>query len=117
MAHNDQAFFKALGARIAHLRKQHELTQTELGARVGIAQQTLGHYEAGRLRVPASLLPELAEIFGVTVDALIGGKATAPGKRGPSPKLQQQLERLRHLPKSKQRLVSEILDSVLSKAG
>ncbi|WP_244244060.1 hypothetical protein [Marilutibacter alkalisoli] len=41
----------------------------------------------------------------------------ARGKRGPAPKLQQQLERLQALPKSKQRLVSEVLDSLLAQAG
>jgi hypothetical protein len=33
-------------------------------------------------------------------------------KRGPGPKLQQQLEQLSQLPKAKHRLVSEVLDSL-----
>lgn len=36
------------------------------------------------------------------------------GKRGPAPKLQQQLECVHALPKAKQRMVSEVLDSLLA---
>jgi hypothetical protein len=35
------------------------------------------------------------------------------GKRGPTPKLQQQLERITRLPKGKQRFVMRMLDNVL----
>jgi hypothetical protein len=38
-------------------------------------------------------------------------------KRGPTPKLQRQLERLSRLPKAKQKFVSEMLDTVLQQAG
>jgi hypothetical protein len=39
---------------------------------------------------------------------------TAPAKRGPAPKLQQQIERIQKLPKSRQRFVMEMLDTVLA---
>ena len=35
------------------------------------------------------------------------------GTRGPTPKLQQQMERFNHLPKAKQKVVMEMLDAVL----
>ncbi len=38
-------------------------------------------------------------------------------KRGPAPKLQQQLEQLSHLPKTQQRLVSQLIDTVLQQHG
>ena len=34
-----------------------------------------------------------------------------------SPKLQQQLERISQLPKAKQKMVSEVLDSLLAQTG
>jgi hypothetical protein len=37
-----------------------------------------------------------------------------PGKRGPAPKLQQQLERVQSLPKAQQQAISKVLDSVLA---
>jgi len=49
------------------------------------------------------------------VEELVGHQAKrSAGKRGPAPKLQQQLEQLQSLPKAKQRAVSEVLDSLLA---
>lgn len=118
MAINQQerAFFVALGRRIAELRKAQGLTQAELAQSLDIAQQTLNCYENGTRRVPLSTLPALAKALAVPPEALLGEGPTA-GKRGPAPKLQQQLERLSRLPRAKQRFVSEVIENVLEKAG
>lgn len=42
------------------------------------------------------------------------GEESKPGKRGPSPKIQQQLERITQLPKTQQRVVMQMLDGVLA---
>ena len=113
---DNKRFFKELGARIAQLRKEQNLTQTELAASLGIGQQTLAHYEVGRLRVPASMLPTLAQLFRIPVDALLGLKNGA-AKRGPAPKLARHMERISQLPKPKQRFVIEMLETVLAQAS
>ncbi len=51
-----------------------------------------------------SLLPELARLFGVGVDELLGLR-NGTGKRGPAPKFQKQLERIAQLPRARQRVV------------
>ncbi len=66
--------------------------------------------------MPVSLLPQLARIFGVGVDELLGLR-NGTGKRGPAPKFQKQLERIGQLPRAKQRVVIEMLDGVLAQAG
>lgn len=114
---DDKQFFRELGARIAQLRKEHNLTQVQLAEQLGISQQTLAHYEVGRLRVPASMLPTLAQIFGASVDVLLGRGNKRGAKRGPAPKLQRHLERISQLPKPKQRAVMEVLEAVLAQAG
>lgn len=112
---DDKEFFVALGQKVAQLRKEHGLTQQQLAEQLGVAQQTLAHYEGARLRVPASMLPQLAQILGVPVDVLIGQPVQAtPAKRGRSPKWQQQMEAIAQLPKTRQRFVSEMLDTVLA---
>lgn len=116
MTSDRQQFFKALGSRIAQLRKEQGLSQHVLATQLGCAQQTLAHYEVARARLPAALLPELAEIFGVSVDELLG-RTNGKGKRGPTPLLQKQIERLNRLPKAKQKTVMEMLDGVLAQAG
>lgn len=114
VAVTDRPFYEQLGQRIATLRKARGLTQVQLAERMGVAQQTLAHYEAGRLRLLAGALPKLADELGVSVEDLLGEtKPKGRGKRGPVPKIQQQLERVSALPKARQRVVMEVLDSML----
>ncbi|GGP28346.1 helix-turn-helix domain-containing protein [Silvimonas amylolytica] len=111
----EELFFKELGARIALARKGQNLTQQQLAERLGIAQQTLAHYEVGRLRVAASLLPTLAQVLDLTLDELLGqAPARSTGKRGPASRLQQQVDAISQLPKPKQRFVLEMLETVLA---
>ncbi|MDY7540652.1 helix-turn-helix transcriptional regulator [Undibacterium sp. 5I1] len=118
MALGDKEFFVALGKRVAQLRKERDLTQQELATLLGVAQQTLAHYEGARLRIPASMLPTLATIFKIPVDGLLNRNEATPGsgKRGPAPKWQQQIEAIAQLPKAQQRFVSQMLDTVLAQA-
>jgi hypothetical protein len=60
----------------------------------------------------------LARILGVSVEELIGEQpSAATRKRGPAPKFQQQLERISALPKSKQKFVMQVLETVLQQAA
>lgn len=99
MSSTDEQFTKAMGARIAQNRKYQRLTQQQLADQLGLAQQTIAHYEAGRLRVPASLLSALARKLGITVDELLG-QEPEKGKRGPASRLDKQIEYIRKLPKT-----------------
>ena len=64
------------------------------------------------------MLPSIAKILGVAVEALIGEETTsAAAKRGPAPKLQQQMGRITRLPKAQQRFVMQVIDSVLAQAS
>lgn len=119
MNSQDESFFKELGARIARARKDQGMTQVQLADRLGIAQQTLAHYEVGRARIAASLLPAIADILDLSLDELLVGhpQARSPGKRGPASRLQQQLDAISQLPKARQRFVSDMLDTVLAQHG
>jgi transcriptional regulator with XRE-family HTH domain len=116
MTQEEKAFFKALGARIATLRKDSAITQVQLAEAMSVSQQTVASWEVGRRGVPVSNLPALARTLGVSVETLIGEKA-APAKRGPTPKLQQQVERLSRLPQAKQRVVMEMLEGFLNQTA
>lgn len=119
MQNDDEAFCKALGQRIAHLRKEKGLTQVQFAPQMGLSQQALSHYENGRLRVPLGLLPRLADFFEMSLDELLTGQPSTarPGKRGPVSRLQQQLMAVSSLPKTKQKFVSDMLDTVLAQHG
>jgi len=119
MATDDKEFFVGLGLRIAQLRHERGWTQQELADKLGVAQQTLAHYEVARIRVPASTLPLLSTLFATPIDTLVGHTQHAPhtGKRGPASQLQRSIERISELPKPKQRFVMEMLETVLAQAS
>jgi transcriptional regulator with XRE-family HTH domain len=116
MSPDEQSFFQRLGERIASLRRERGLTQVQLAEMLGCSQQQVLSFEKGRRRVPVSTLPGLAKTLGISIEELIGAEAQ-PAKRGPTPKLQRQLEQLSQLPRSRQRFISEMLDTVLQQAG
>jgi transcriptional regulator with XRE-family HTH domain len=118
MSIRHEPFFKEMGSRIAAARKARGMTQVQLAERLGVSQQTLAHYEVGRVGVGAPMLPMLAEILDLSFDEILVGQVAPyrPGKRGPPSHLAQHLERIAQLPKAKQRLVVEMIDSVIVKA-
>jgi transcriptional regulator with XRE-family HTH domain len=113
---DEKEFFVQLGARIADLRKGAGITQVQMAELLGVSQQTINSWEVGRRRVTVAALPSIARTLAVSIEELIGEPAR-PGKRGPTPKLQQQIERIGQLPKPKQRFVMEMLDTVLAQAS
>lgn len=117
MSQEEKKFFRELGVRVAQLRKEQGLTQQQLAEALGTSQQQVASYEIARLRIPASMLPRLARLLGVTLEALIGEAGRPTAKRGPTPKLQRQIERISQLPKAKQRFVMEMLETVLAQAS
>ncbi|MEM5425738.1 helix-turn-helix domain-containing protein [Paraburkholderia ferrariae] len=113
----DELFFRKLGERIANARRAHGMTQQQLAEALGIAQQTMAHYEGGRSRVPASMLPTLADLLMFTFDELLGSPAASPRtKRSSMSRLQRQIAAIEQLPKPKQQFVSQMLDTVLAQA-
>ena len=102
----EKTFFVQIGTRIAQLRKAQNITQVQLAEWLDVSQQTINAYEVGRRRMSVSALPTLAHFLGVALDELIA-EDPKPAKRGPTPKLQRQMERIQELPKPKQRFVLE----------
>ena len=114
LSKQEQAFFVELGARIAQRRKAQAITQVQLAEWLGVSQQTITAYEVGRRRIQVSALPTIARALGIAVEELIEGDRKVGSKRGPAPKIQQQLERVATLPKARQRVIGQVLDSMLA---
>jgi transcriptional regulator with XRE-family HTH domain len=114
---DERTFFISLGARIARLRKDQGITQVQLAEDLDVSQQTVNSYEVGRRRIPVSMLPRIAKRLGVAAEELINDDSGAAArKRGPAPKLQQQMDRITKLPKSQQRFVMQVIESVLAQS-
>lgn len=58
--------------KLRHLRKEHNLTQTDLAKALGVSPATIGNYEQGT-RAPRNneMWQKLADYFGVSIDELI----------------------------------------------
>jgi transcriptional regulator with XRE-family HTH domain len=118
ISQEERTFFVALGARIAHLRKELGITQVQFAELLGTSQQAVTAYEVGRRRVPVSSLPLMARTLHVSLEELIGEEPTRTArKRGPAPKLKQQMERITLLPKAQQRFVMQMIDTVLQQSS
>ena len=68
------------GARIASYRKEKDLTQEALAQRLGVTNQAVSKWESDQCCPDIMLLPELADVFGITIDELFGrpGQTQAP---------------------------------------
>jgi len=114
---HDEQFFKAMALRIAQARKKQGLTQQQVADQLGMAQQTYAHYEVGDVRFPASMLPLLAQVLDLSIEELLDLPTRTKTRKGPTPRIQQQLERINQLPKPKQHVVLEMLDAFIAQAG
>ena len=63
---------ETLGKRIAHYRKERQLTQEELAAITGIPSKHLSNIETGRKVPRIPTLARLAAGLGVTIEELVG---------------------------------------------
>ena len=59
-----------MGAKIRQLRTARGLTQEELGSELGVSPQAVSKWESGTTLPDIQLLPELAVLFGVSIDEL-----------------------------------------------
>ncbi|WP_444642542.1 helix-turn-helix domain-containing protein [Caproiciproducens sp. R1] len=58
--------------RIRNLREDRDLKQKDLAGLLSIGQTTYSDYELGKLGVPISVLVQLAEYYGTSIDYLVG---------------------------------------------
>lgn len=58
--------------RIAELRHEKHITQTALAMKLNITQNMISFYESGKYQPSIDTLIELAKVFDVSVDYLIG---------------------------------------------
>lgn len=65
---------KSIGRFIALLRKESGLTQKQLAEKLNVSDKTVSHWERDESSPDLSVIPLIADIFGVTCDELIRGK-------------------------------------------
>lgn len=60
-----------IGQRIAELRKEQGMTQTQLAERCGLQQAHIARIEAGRYSVGLDTLAQIATALGMKIDFII----------------------------------------------
>ena len=101
------------GERLAALRNAQGLSQSDFAAKVGVTREMVNYYERRAKNPTADFVQKAAKVLGVGADELLGVKPLSARKPGPQSKLHQKIEQLRDLPPSKQKLVLDVLDTVL----
>ena len=61
-----------IGDKLKKLRRNRDLTQEEVAAHIGISYQAISKWERGDGYPDITMLPTLANYFGVSIDELIG---------------------------------------------
>ena len=69
---------KTIGKFIAALRRASGMTQRELGEKLFVSDKTISRWECDECTPELSLIPTIAEIFGITTDELLRGERNNP---------------------------------------
>jgi len=102
---------KTLGNFIAALRRANGLTQRELADKLNVSDKAVSRWERDETLPDLSLIPELADVFGVTADEILRGERKNPESTVTSPasdKGEKQRRRLLADKKSKYRIRSTV---------
>ena len=72
-----------VGKRIANRRKERGLTQLQLAERLNVSNRTVSKWENGDGYPDITILPNLSDILGISIDELIRGEKSYenPGKK------------------------------------
>lgn len=72
---------KTIGSFITALRKANGMTQKDLAEKLNVSDKTISRWERDDGTPDLSVIPVIAEIFGVTCDELLRGERYSPAER------------------------------------
>jgi transcriptional regulator with XRE-family HTH domain len=73
-----------LGRSIARERQARKMTQEQLAERLSVEQETISRFERGVVVPPLQRLLQIAEVFGISVQDLLGRSGSSPRDYGAS---------------------------------
>lgn len=65
---------KRIGAFLAELRKEKNLTQDELGEQIGVTNKTISRWENGNYLPPVEMLQILGKFYNVSINEILNGE-------------------------------------------
>ncbi|MBD8946245.1 MAG: XRE family transcriptional regulator [Clostridiales bacterium] len=69
-----------IGDRIRQLREQLELTQEEVGNKIGVTKATVNRYETGEIDIKRTIAIKLAEVLNTTPSYIMGWELGFPSE-------------------------------------
>ena len=113
MSKRKTAAMQSFGERLAQLRKTAGYTQVEFAAEVGVTQRMVAYYEVPDAQPPAHLLPQMAQVLGVSVDVLLGLSELRSPKRIATNRLERRLLEIDKFDPKAKRQITQLLDSFI----
>ena len=86
-----------LGNTILRLRMEHNLSQEDLAAALGVSRQSISKWETNASTPELDKLVKLSEVFGVSLDELVLEKKSETQEKAPPAPVQPE----RHFPARK----------------
>ena len=83
-----------IGQFLAALRKANGLTQQDVADRLNVSNKAVSRWERDECAPDLSVIPALAEMFGVTCDELLKGERIAPSADRKEPTVDKQVKAL-----------------------
>lgn len=65
---------KMVGSFLKKLRKENNMTQEQLGERIGVTNKTVSRWETGNYMPPVESLILLSDIYGISINEILAGK-------------------------------------------
>jgi transcriptional regulator with XRE-family HTH domain len=103
------------GERLARLRKQAGLTQTALAQEIRISQRMMAYYEGPTAFPPATLLPAIARVLGISVEALLGTETAKRKSKAVDTRMQRRLQQIAGLPTDERRQIMQLVDAFIER--
>lgn len=102
------------GAKLASARLAAGMTQADLANALGISQQMVDYYERRAKNPTAAFIQKAARALEVSVEDLLpSSKPPKKRKPGPDSEIEKRLRAIKQLPRERQKLVLQFLDSFL----
>lgn len=110
---------RAIGERLAGLRKAKGLTQVDVAGALGLAQGLVSKYETGDLLLHGELIVEFARVLGVSADDILGihARRAKPALPAVDKTLARRLAQLQALPRRDRDALLRTLDAFLAKSA
>jgi transcriptional regulator with XRE-family HTH domain len=105
-----------LGKRIIQLRKQKNMSQTDLANMVGVSYAQIGRYEIKGAQPPAEVLKKIAGVLGTSVDYLVSGDSDEKARSTLNDaELLQQFKAVQQMDDEDKRVIKTMIDAFITK--